>query len=108
MSGPTTQSASTDRGESDTWPWQCLDCRTTIYHDGEFCRSCDSSHRRPRTYGEPDTSNGFVDWMRGQTASGLVLKVTLVAGIELALTTFWLQTLLRRSVELGGVVPIAP
>lgn len=108
MPGQTTPTPSTDRDESDTWPWACVDCRTTIYHDGAFCRACESAYRSRETNWESDTSDGFVDWMRDQTASVLVLKVTAVAGIELALTAFWLQTLLRGSVALAGVVPIAP
>ena len=106
MQGSTPSRAPTDRDESDTWPWRCLECGTTIYHDGEVCLDCESSRRVRRAGGRPDRSVGFVDWVRAQTATGLVLKVTVVASIELALTTFWLQTLLGRVLELGGLVPI--
>lgn len=106
MQSSTPSRPPTDRDESDTWPWRCLDCDTTIYHDGEFCLTCESSHRISQSSGESDRSNGFRDWMRDQTATRLVLKVTAVAAIELALTTFWLQTLVLRSPGLGSVVPV--
>ena len=106
MSGPPTSRPSTDRDDADTWPWACLDCGATIYHDGEFCVACESSHRIRRAHAESERSNGFRAWMREQTATDLVLKTTLVAAIELGLTTVWLQALLRRSLELGSLVPV--
>lgn len=106
MPGENTPRPPTDRDESDTWPWACVDCGTTIYHDGAFCQSCEAAYRSHGTARDPDSPDGFVDWVRNQTAVDLALKTTAVAGIELGLTAFWLQALLRRSVELGGVVPI--
>lgn len=106
MPDRTTSSAEICFEESDTWPWQCLDCGTTIYHDGDFCRVCGSSHRLDSGDSEPNSSNGFIGWMRDQSLSAFVLKTTAVAGIELVLTAFWLQTALVRSLEMGTALPM--
>lgn len=106
MPDRTTSSADARFEESDTWPWQCLDCGTTIYQDGDFCRDCASSHRLGDGYREPNSSNGFIGWMRDQSLPSFVLKTTAVAGIELALTAFWLQTALFRFLEMGTTLPI--
>lgn len=103
MTEPPSAAAKNARGDADTWPWRCLGCGGTIYHDGEFCREC-------RTVAAPGDGSrrhrgGFLDWIRRQSLAALSLKVTVVAGIELALTAFWLQLFLRRSGELVQVVP---
>ena len=97
--------------EPDTWPWRCLRCGGTIYHDVELCGDCFALERYRHTMGgygearlEPDGPEGFVDWMRGQPASALSLKVSVIAGLELTLTTVWLQLLLG----LGGLAGLAP
>lgn len=77
----------------DTWPWQCLRCGGTIYHDVELCRDCNPIgplHDTDRRHEEPE---GFIDWIRRESASALSIKVSVIAGVELVLTTFWLQLL---------------
>lgn len=105
MSESTTSRAEPDRGEPESWPWRCLYCRTTIYHDGERCRDCRSSRRPAGRRPAPDAPDGFADWVREQTAPALVLKVTAIAGIELSLTALWLRVVSRGHL-LGGALPV--
>ena len=97
--------------DADVWPWRCLRCGGTIYHDVELCRDCFALERYQHTMGgygeaslEPDQPEGFVDWMRRQPASALWFKVSVIASVELTLTTVWLQLLLG----LGGLASLAP
>lgn len=92
--------------ESDTWPWQCLDCGTTIYQDGDFCQACASSYRLDVRDHGTNSSSGFISWMREQSVHSFVLKTTAVAGIELALTGFWLLTASSQILEMGWTLPI--
>ena len=114
MSGSPALDADAGPTDADTWPWRCLRCGGTIYHDVELCRDCFALERYRHTMGgygeanpEPDGPEGFLDWMRGQPASALSLKVSVIAGIELALTMVWLQ-LLPGLGGLGGLASILP
>lgn len=104
-------SPATDTGDrqsdADTWPWRCLGCGGTIYHDGERCRECRRSSRHGAGIRRPESPEGFVDWMRHEPASALSLKVSVIAGVELALTAAWLQLLLGAS-GLAGLAPVVP
>lgn len=84
----------------DTWPWECLDCETTIYHDADFCLDCAGAYRVGERGGRRDAREGFLDWMRRESFSEYVLKVTAIAGVEEVLTAVWLQVLL------GGSAPL--
>jgi hypothetical protein len=112
MSGSTATDVEDGRKSPDTWLWRCVGCGGTLYHDVELCRDCHSLERYRHAvggYGEtgrrPDAPRGFLDWMRRQPASVLSVKVSVVAGVELALTTLWLK-LLVGSAWLGGTVPV--
>lgn len=107
MTEPPSAAAENVSTEADTWPWRCLRCGGTIFHDGERCRDCrtidpsaDASSRRP-------DAEGFLEWMRGESLPSFSLKVTATAGVELALTSLWLQLLLRHSAELARIVALA-
>lgn len=107
MPEPPDSDANDGQSSADTWPWRCLGCGGTIYHDVELCREC-----RPRgPHGEagrrPEAAEGFVDWMRREPASALSLKVSVIAGVELALTAVWLQLLVGAS-GLAGLAPVVP
>lgn len=106
MPEPPPSSADPDRADADRWPWRCLGCGTTIYHDGELCRDCVSAHRRAHAGRGGDASDGFLEWVCEEPVSAFVLKVSVVAGIELALTSLWLRLALSGFVEYGSVVPI--
>lgn len=107
MPGPPDPDADDDAASPHAWPWRCLGCGGTIYHDGERCRDCRRSDRAGAAGRHRDSPEGFVDWMRRQPASTLSLKVSVVAGVELSLTAAWLQLLLGAS-GLAGVVPPVP
>lgn len=111
MSGSLAIDADDGHAEPDTWPWRCLRCGGTLYHDVELCRDCFALERYQHTMGgygeaglEPESPEGFFDWMRRQPASALSFKVSVIAGVELTLTTVWLQLLLG----LGGLASLAP
>lgn len=114
MSGSLALDADDGQTDADTWPWRCLRCGGTLYHDVELCRDCFALERYRHSMGgygeaspEPDRPEGFLDWMRRQPASALSLKVSVIAGVELTLTTVWLHLLLGLG-GLAGLVPIAP
>lgn len=106
---PTEAPAEEDRDDAsgDTWPWACLECGTTIYHDGDWCRDCASTYQVDDGGPRRESSDGFVDWMCRQSASAFVAKVTVLAGFELLLTAFWLQQVLPRIAELGRLLLVA-
>ena len=93
-------------GEGDGWPWRCLDCGATIYHDGECCRECRSARRVRSGAREADRSGSFLAWMRAEPASTFALKVTLISGAEVGLTALWLVFLLGGATRLGVTVPV--
>lgn len=108
MSPQPTASTEPECGNPDTWPWRCLDCGSTIYHDGEFCRACARSRPVGGGAEAAPTPDGFVDWMREQRPAPFVLKVTVVAGLELALTAVWIQLLVGGAIAGAGAVAFAP
>ena len=105
MQTPASRTDDADHEDADIWPWQCLECGVTIYHDGECCLDCESTTPLATYGGEASTTEGFLDWMREQPATTFVLKVSAVAGVELALTTFWMRAVLQRSLDLASVLP---
>lgn len=77
-----------------SWPWACLRCGATVYHDVLYCRDCgpaasSAAERVRRGSGEPLRS-----WIRRQSYPRFVGTVTGIAGVEVALTALWLQILL--------------
>lgn len=106
MSGQTTRRTAIDEDTAETWPWACLGCDSSVYHDVEFCRDCVASFRSRPSSREPNTSDHFVDWMRDQPAPTFVMKVTAMSGIELVLTAFWLQTVFQWPLEWTRTMPL--
>lgn len=99
--------ASSPSPEVDSWPWRCLGCEATIYHDGEFCVDCRSARAAVRDADVEQHSAGFLDWIQGQPYPVFVAKVVAVASFEVLLTLLWLQLLLfgpSSIVGLPGVV----
>lgn len=48
---------------------------------------------------------GFWGWIREESFAAFLLKVTAISGLELALTTLWLQVVLLGPTELGQLLP---
>lgn len=96
----TTSSRSDRESNEETWPWDCLHCETTIYHDGRYCSECESL----RPFVEENRwlrgPRAFLGWMRRESHPSFVLKTTSIASVELALTAFWLQLMLLGPAEL--------
>ena len=84
----------------ETWPWECLHCGTTIYHDGEYCRECESRHVFTEDNRWIRGLRAFLRWMRRESHPSFVLKTTSIASVELTLTAFWLQLMLVGPTEL--------
>lgn len=92
MVGDTTREAASAATDGDRWPWRCLGCDGTIYHDGEYCSACAAATRRGRR-DEPHDHRTFRDWIRDQTYPSFVTRVATLAGFELSLTAVWLHLL---------------
>lgn len=105
MPRPSTNDAEDDRSAADTWPWRCLGCGETIFHDVEFCRDCTSAGFYDDTGRRFDSPEGFLDWMRSEPLPSFSVKVTTITAVELALTTLWLQFLLGGSIDLTQFGP---
>lgn len=79
-----------------SWPWACLRCDATVFHDVLYCRECRPAATRAaeggRGRGRGD--GPFRSWIRRQSYPRFLGTVTSVAGIELALTAFWLEVML--------------
>ena len=90
-----------DRTHPDAWPWRCLGCGGTIFHDVEFCRDCESTRPPPEQPPPLEVPEEFLEWMRNEPRPTFSAKVTAITGIELLLTTLWLELLLRGPVELA-------
>lgn len=105
MTIATSTGTNTDPESEDAWPWNCLSCGTTIYTDAECCRDCESAHLPAFHVRQRDISVGFVDWMRRETVPTFVRKITVIASIELSLTTLWLYALLIYADAFGRVTP---
>lgn len=99
MSPPTDPETGDERSSEYEWPWYCLACEVTIYHDGDYCRDCRSNEEFERP-SRSHTSHGFVGWIRQESYSTFIPKITVIAGIELALTGLWLQSMIRGSFKL--------
>lgn len=90
------ESTQSQNGFDDGWPWNCTRCGVTIYHDAPVCRECD---RTERASGTPTDSRlravvrSFLAWMRSQSYLGFVTQVSAIAGVELLLTTLWIEVL---------------
>lgn len=100
-------SAETTPSGDDSWPWRCLDCEGTIYHDSELCRDCQSVLTVAGGASGQQPDRDFVDWIRLEPYLAFVTKVTAVASLELTLTTLWLQLMVFGSsgvVGLPGVI----
>ena len=95
----------TERTGDATWPWRCVECESTIYHDGEFCRDCKSSPS-PKRGRLGDGLREFVSWMRRESYWTFVPTVTIITGIELALTALWLQILVFGPPEFARMTAI--
>lgn len=104
MTEPPTRHAEDVATDADTWPWRCLRCGGTIFHDGERCRDCRTID--PSAAATASRPRGFIEWMRAEPLATFSLKVTATAGVELALTALWLELLLSRSAELARVVTL--
>lgn len=98
VSDPRSKTTSPD---VDTWPWRCLGCEGTIYHDVELCHDCrlvrPVAHRTNRRHPVAE----FLDWIRREPYPTFVTKVTAVASLEIALTTLWLHLMLFGSAGVG-------
>lgn len=103
MTRPPSAVTEQDRTDPDTWPWRCLNCGGTIFHDGEHCRDCRTSRHHSDDPSQGTSSEGFLAWIRRESFATFSLKVTLISGIELALTALWLRLLLLRSIDLATV-----
>ena len=77
----------------ESWPWACLSCGATIYHDGQRCPDCRSSRRLAAVAAIETAEESFGRWIREQSYPSFVSAVTAVASLELALTVLWLQLL---------------
>lgn len=85
----------------DSWPWACLDCGGTIYHDGRFCRDCERARALDRVAALSTPGPRFSHWIREQSYPSFVTSVTAVASLEVSLTAIWLQFLLAGPAWLG-------
>ena len=96
----------TNRGnggaDDGAWPWRCLGCEGTLYHDGWYCAACAAVHaidRRRRTRSDPGRT--FRGWIREQSYPSFVTRVAALAGFELVLTALWLHVLLAAAGTVG-------
>lgn len=87
---------------TDSWPWTCLGCDATLYHDALYCADC-RAHERSHATATTGSSSAFTAWVREQSYPEFVSTVTVVAGLEVGLTAFWLRLLLTGSVVLPGL-----
>ena len=90
----------------DSWPWECLNCQTTIFHDSLYCRDCEAWKWAETASGQSGPVGSFVDWMQRESYPSFVTKVTVIAGIELGLTAVWIHLLILGSVWEISFVPI--
>ena len=95
-----------DRGvggaDEGTWPWRCLGCEGTLYHDGWYCADCATVHAIDRRRRTRDDERGTLrGWIRGQSYPAFVTRVAALAGFDLALTALWLQVLLAAAGTVG-------
>lgn len=111
MSKPTSNvpkpdpASNTEPLDTASWPWQCVGCGTTIYHDGDYCRDCESATTSARRGPLLRNLREFVGWMRGQPYRTFVPTVTLITFLELALTALWLELVLLGPSELLRIAP---
>jgi hypothetical protein len=99
---PDTDPAYPDR---DTWPWRCLGCTATIYHDGVYCANCVSHRAVQRTAVRRRGAGSFRAWIRDQSYPKFVSTVATVASLEVALTALWLHLLLDGPPRLLSLLP---
>lgn len=100
MPQPPTDTPAAAESPTDTWPWQCLRCGATIFHDGDHCPDCARSRSLARVADGGRPERGFRAWIRAQSYPSFVATVTAVAGIELGLTALGLRLLLG-----AGILP---
>lgn len=82
------------RSEDASWPWPCLRCDASVYHDVLYCRRCRPAASRAGQAGRRGSAGPFSSWIREQSYPQFVGAVTSIASIELALTALWLQVML--------------
>lgn len=78
----------------DTWPWRCLGCEGTLYHDAVFCHDCRPAQLTSRSEPSHHPVPAFLDWIRREHYLTFLTKVTAVASLEVTLTALWLQLML--------------
>lgn len=91
----------------DTWPWRCLGCEGTIFHDAVFCHDCRPAQLPSRSDPSRHPVGAFLDWIRREPYPTFLTKVTAVASLEVSLTALWLQLMLAGSVGIGRLPVVA-
>lgn len=67
-----------DTGDTNDgkWPWACLRCGDTIYHDGIHCQTCRREvHADDAT---PSKAITVIGWIRQQSYPKLIAKTTII------------------------------
>lgn len=77
-----------------SWPWTCLRCEATVYHDVLYCRDCGPADSSASTRVRGRSAEPLRTWIRRQSYPRFVGTVTGIASVEVALTALWLQILL--------------
>lgn len=89
-----TEGTGSPRSVDASWPWPCLRCDASVYHDVLYCRRCRPAAARAGQAGRRGAAGPFSAWIREQSYPQFVGAVTSIASIELALTALWLQVML--------------
>lgn len=98
---PTSQLEPTAARETDpqrtldaSWPWACLRCEATVYHDVLYCRDCGPADSSDAEGIRRGSAEPLRSWIRRQSYPRFVGTVTGIASVEVALTALWLQIFL--------------
>lgn len=91
----TSPSSREDLGPTDeeSWPWSCLDCQATIYHDGDYCLDCESAHRSSEPAEPESPVEGFIEGLENESITSLTIKTSVVTIGELTMMGFGLRYL---------------
>jgi len=106
MPGSSNGHAEIATADDDAWPWRCVGCGATIYHDGEFCPDCETTYDTVEATRSARAPTAFFEWMRREPFPAFALKVTLISGVELGLTVLWLRLLLYGLTGLPHIGPL--
>lgn len=78
----------------DSWPWLCLRCGATVYHDVLYCGDCGPADSSAAERVRRGSAESLRSWIRRQSYPRFVGTVTGIASVEVALTALWLRLLL--------------